>query len=116
MSKRITRVNELLQREISEQLHQRYRGDATSITISSVETSCDLRAARIYYSVFGDEAAVRKAKALFRKVGRDLRDKVRKRVILKYFPNFEFCHDPSMERGAHINEILDQLDGNDEQD
>jgi ribosome-binding factor A len=113
MSKRITRVNELLQREISEQLHQRYRGEATPITISSVETSNDLRAARIYYSVIGEEEAVEKARGLFRRVGRDLRDRVRKRVILKYFPNFEFCYDPSMVRGAHINELLDDLNEND---
>ncbi len=113
MSKRITRVNELLQREISEQLHQRYRGEATPITISSVDTSSDLRSARIYYSVIGDGAAVEKARVLFRRVGRDLRDRVRKRVILKYFPNFEFCYDPSMERGAHINELLDDLNESD---
>ena len=113
MSKRITRVNELLQREISEQLHQRYRGEATPITISSVDTSSDLRSARIYYSVIGDAAAVDKAQDLFRRVGRDLRERVKKRVILKYFPNFEFCYDPSMERGAYINELLDDLNERD---
>ncbi|CAI8354357.1 MAG: Ribosome-binding factor A [Opitutia bacterium UBA7350] len=109
MSKRITRVNELLQREISEQLHQRYQVEATSITISSVETSNDLRSARIYYSVIGESDAVEKARVLFRRVGRDLRDRVRRRVILKYFPNFEFCYDASMERGAYINELLDEM-------
>jgi ribosome-binding factor A len=110
MSKRITRVNELLQREISEQLHQRYRGEATPITISSVDTSPDLRSAKIYYSVIGDEDAIRKARALFRRVGKDLRAQVRQHVILKYFPNFEYSYDPSMERGAHILDLLDALD------
>ena len=113
MSKRITRVNELLQRELSEQLRQRYRSQAVKITISEVETSPDLRNATIYYSVLGDEQAQLEARKLFRKVGKDLRQQVSQRVILKYFPNFEYVYDPSMERGSHILDLLDQLDEDD---
>lgn len=110
MSKRISRVNELLQRELSEQLRQRYRSQAVKITISDVETSPDLRNATIFYSVLGDEEDLREARKLFRKAGKDLREQVRQRVILKYFPNFEYVYDPSMERGSHILDLLDQLD------
>jgi len=110
VSKRISRVNELLQREISEQLRLRYRDRATKITISSVETSSDLRNASIFYSVLGDDSDIREARALFRKAGKDLRHQVSQRVTLKYFPNFEFIYDPSMERGAHILDLLDELD------
>ena len=110
MSKRISRVNELLQREISEQLRRRYQADATKITISSVETSADLRNASVYYSVIGDEADIRAARALFRKVGKEICQRVSKQVILKYFPHIEFSYDPSMERGAHILDLLDELD------
>ncbi len=110
MSKRISRVNELLQREISEQLHRRYRSAATRITISSVETSSDLRQASIYYSVIGGESDIDEARVLFRKVGKDLRHQVSQDVVLKYFPRFEFIYDPAMERGAHILDLLDQLD------
>ena len=110
MSKRISRVNELLQRELSEQLRLRYRSQAVKITISEVETSPDLRNATIYYSVLGDETDLREARKLFRKVGKDLRQQVSQRVTLKYFPNFDYVYDPSMERGAHILELLDQLD------
>jgi len=110
MSKRISRVNELLQRELSEQLRQRYRSQAVKITISEVETSPDLRNATIFYSVLGDESDLRDARKLFRKVGKDLRQQVSQRITLKYFPNFEFVYDPSMERGSHILDLLDQLD------
>jgi ribosome-binding factor A len=103
-------VNELLQREVSEQLRRRYRSAATRITISSVETSTDLRNASIYYSVIGDAADVEAAQALFRKVGRELRQRVSQRVVLKYFPQFEYTYDPSMARGAHLLDIMDQLD------
>ena len=109
MSKRITRVNELLQREISEQLRRRYRSDATRITISSVETSADLRNASIYYSVLGEQSDIETARSFFLKVGKQLRQLVSQRIILKYFPQFEFIYDPSLERGAHLLDVIDQL-------
>lgn len=110
MSKRITRVNELLQREVSEQLRRRYRSDATRITISSVETSADLRNASIYYSVLGEQSDIEAARCLFLKVGKELRQLVSKRIVLKYFPQFEFTYDPSLQRGAHLLDVIDRLD------
>ena len=110
MSQRIKRINELLRREVSEQMRRYYRADAAAITISEVDCSSDLRNARIYYSVLGDEAAIEKSRQLFQKIGKDLRQRVSKQIILKYFPRFDYIHDPSLERGAEILEILDQLD------
>jgi ribosome-binding factor A len=78
-----------------------------------VDCSTDLRNARIYYSVLGDAKAITDAEALFRKIGKDLRQRVSKQVILKYFPRFEYIYDPSLERGAEINAILDQLEDED---
>ena len=69
-----------------------------------------MRKARIYYSVLGDDADIEESKKLFRKIGKDIRQRVSKQVILKYFPRFDYIYDPSLERGAGINEILDQLD------
>lgn len=91
-----------------------YRAETAPITISDVDCSTDLRHARIYYSVLGDDAQIEASQRLFGKIGKDLRQRVSRHVILKYFPRFEFVHDPSLERGAHINELLDELDSNDE--
>ncbi len=115
MSKRISRINELIRRELSEQLRKRYRSAAVAITISDVETSPDLRNATIFYSVIGGEDALRDARKLFRKSGKDLHHQVKQRIILKYFPNFEYVYDPSMERGSHVLDLLDQLDAESEQ-
>ena len=110
MSQRITRINKLLHREVSEQMRRYYRAETAAITISEVDCSADLRNARIYYSVLGDDAQIEKSKRLFYKIGKDLRQRVSRKIILKYFPRFTFNYDPSLERGAEINEILDQLD------
>jgi ribosome-binding factor A len=58
MSNRLLRVNELLQREISSYLRRKHGSESVSITITSVEVTGDLREAKVYYSVVGDEAAV----------------------------------------------------------
>jgi ribosome-binding factor A len=113
VSQRISRINALLQREVSEQMRRYYRAETAAITISDVDCSTDLRHARIYYSVLGDAKAITEAEALFRKIGKDLRQRVSKQIILKYFPRFEFMYDPSLERGAEINELLDRLEEDD---
>ena len=111
MPNRVTRVNELLQREIGEQLRRYFGGkESVRITISGVDTSSDLRRCAIYYSVIGDAQAIIESEAFFRRIGKELRERVMKRVVLKYFPRFEFIYDPSMERGAKLVELLDQLD------
>ena len=109
MSQRIARINQLLQREISEQMRRYYRSETAAITISDVDCSVDLRHARIYFSVLGDDEAIAEAEALFRKIGKDVRQRVSKHVILKYFPRFDFIYDPSLERGAHVIDLLDEL-------
>ena len=111
MSNRISRVNELLQREIGEQLRRYYGGaESVRITISDVNTSTDLRQCRIYYSVIGDAQAIACSEAFFKRIGKELRQRVMQRVTLKYFPRFEFVYDPSMERGSKLIDLMNQLD------
>ena len=110
MSQRLSRVNELLQREISQQLHQNYRSSAVKITIATVETSTDLRRAKVYYSVIGGNVEIAEAEQLFRKITADLHRRVSKLIIIKYFPKFEFIYDASFKRGAELINLLDELE------
>lgn len=110
MSQRIARINQLLQREVSEQMRRYYRSESAAITISDVDCATDLRHARVYYSVLGDDSAIEASRAFFQRVGKDLHQRVSRQVILKYFPRFEFIYDPSLERGAHVLDLLDELD------
>lgn len=110
MSQRIARINQLLQREISDQMRRYYRSESAPITISDVDCSTDLRHARIYYSVLGDAQAIEEARVFFRKAGKDLRQRASKHVILKYFPRFDYIYDPSLERGAQVIDLLNALE------
>ena len=110
MTNRVSRVNELLHREIGEQLRRNFGSkESVRITISDVDTSADLRNCKVYYSVIGDTQAIVQSEAFFRRIGKELRERVMKHVVLKYFPRFEFIYDPSMERGTKMVDLLNQM-------
>jgi ribosome-binding factor A len=110
MSNRLIRVNELLQREISAFLHQRYSAESVAITITGVQITGDLREARIYYSVLGEKAdAVRAGKWLLGKRN-EIRETVAKKVILRHVPLLTFVHDNHAPRTLRIEELLGKID------
>ncbi|MEM9227670.1 MAG: 30S ribosome-binding factor RbfA, partial [Verrucomicrobiota bacterium] len=98
MSNRGIRVNELVKREISDILHTLYQGDTVKLTITEVAVSSDLRNARVYYSVLGDEGDVYLAEKFFAARHRDIRAELSKRIVLKYLPQLKFFQDDSIER------------------
>jgi len=109
------RVNELVKREISDILHTRYRSEAVYITITGVEVAPDLRNARVYYSVIGDEARLEEARVWLDKNRNEIRHYLGKRIVLKFLPHLTFHNDPSIERGMSVIELLDELDDDEEE-
>ena len=55
MSNRTLRVNELLQRELSDILRKQYQSETVAVTITEIRVAPDLRDARVFVSVIGDE-------------------------------------------------------------
>lgn len=110
MSNRTLRVNELVQREISDILRKHYQTEAVAITITEVRVAPDLRDARVFVSIVGsDEAAEQKLAWLRGKAG-DIREEVGRRIVLKYLPKFEYVLDKSAARGARILQVLDEIE------
>ena len=109
MSNRTLRVNELVQRELSDILRKRYQSEAVAITISEVRVSPDLRDARVFVAVVGsDELAEEKLKWIRSKSG-EIREEISKRIVLKYLPKFEYLLDRSAPGAARIGHLLDSL-------
>lgn len=113
MGQRIVRVNQLLQKEISDQLHTYYKSETIYITITAVEVASDLRKARVYYSVLGDDAKAAEAKHFFTQNNKEIRTRVGKEVILKYLPQLDFIPDISMKKATKLMKLLDELDEQD---
>ena len=110
MSNRTVRVNELVQRELSDILRKRYQTEAVTITISEVRVSPDLRDARVFVAVVGNEEDGEEKLRWLRSKASDIREEVGRRIILKYLPKFEYLLDKSAVRGARILQVLDEIE------
>ena len=116
MGERKIRVGELLKRELSLIIHERWRSESLPITLTEVDVSPDLKCARVYYSVIGGRDAVAKAAKFLMSKRNELRKMIGKNVVLKYTPALQFAYDPSIERGMKIQSVIDELDEEDSDD
>ena len=107
MSNRTVRINELVRREISDILRQRYQSESVALTISEVRVSPDLREGRVFVSVLGDEAE-EKLRWL-RRQARDIREEVGRRIVLKYLPKFDYVLDRSVPKTVRVLEVIDEI-------
>ena len=110
MSNRTVRVNELVQREISDILRKRYQSEAVAVTITEVRVSPDLRDARVFVSVVGDVDTAEAKLRWLRSKAAEIREEVGRRIVLKYLPKFAYVLDKSAIRGARILQVLDEIE------
>lgn len=110
MSNRTLRVNELVQREISDILRKRYQTEAVALTITEVRVAPDLRDARVFVSVIGSDEVAEAKLAWLRSKAVEIRDEVSRRIVLKYLPKFEYVLDRSAARSVRILQALDEID------
>ncbi len=110
MSNRTLRVNELVQRELSDILRKKWQSESVAITITEVRVSPDLRDARVAVSIVGtDEVAEQKLRWLRGKAS-GLRAELGRRIILKYLPKFDYQLDHSAVRSARILQVLEEIE------
>lgn len=112
MSLRNERVRKALMREISDIIFREIKDPQICgmVSITDVDISPDNSAARVFYSVFGnDEVKEKTSKALERHVGQ-IRHEVGKRIRLRKTPTLLFILDDSMERGARIMELINKIE------
>ena len=113
---RLVRVNELLKRELATLLYREMAGEAfdfAAVTITEVQVSPDLRRARVWVSVRGDENTAQRVFAYLAEHRVRLQSLCHHRVRLKYTPVFEFERDRAIERGDRVLEILSKLEQSD---
>ena len=109
MSNRTLRVNELIQRELNDILHRRYQSEAVAITITEVRVATDLRDARLFVSIVGNEEVVRQKLHWLRDTLHDIRMELGRRIVLKYMPRFTITLDKSTGRSNRILQVLDEI-------
>ena len=108
MSRRRERINDLLREEISELLQRQLRDPRLDslMSITSVEISLDLKHAKVFVSVMDSEERKREALQALESASGFLRRELKKRLSLRYIPSLIFERDDSIERGAHLLELI----------
>ncbi len=104
---RISRINEEIQRELSALLRtvKDPRVQDTMISITHVDTTSDLRYAKIYISALDKSKEKELLKGL-RSAGGYLRRELGAALQLRYTPELIFEADDSIAHGAHILDVL----------
>jgi ribosome-binding factor A len=110
VSNRIVRINELVQREVSDILRRRHASEAVAITISEVRVAPDLREGRIFVAVVGDEATVDDRFRWLQGRAGEIRRELAKRIVLKFIPHFTYVLDKSSDRAARVLRALDEIE------
>ena len=78
------------------------------VTVTSVDTSPDLRHARVYVSVLGGEHQREESLAGLTSSHGYLQARVASELRLKHTPQLDFHYDESADRGIRISELLRQ--------
>lgn len=79
------------------------------VTITAVKASPDLRMARVFYTVLGDDEQRAETAAALTRAKARIRGAVGSRVRLKYLPDLEFAYDESIDHGIHMEALLQRL-------
>ena len=77
------------------------------VTVTSVETSPDLRAARVYFSVLGSDDEREATLAGLRSSHGFLQGKIASEMRMKRTPTLSFHYDESIEKGIRMSRLLD---------
>lgn len=111
-SRRISRVAELIRREVSQMLLHDIKDDrvgAGLISVTDVNVSGDLQHAKVFVSIYGTEADRDETMAGLRSATGYIRSELGHRVRLRRTPEVIFLEDRSLERGTKVLSLLNQL-------
>ncbi len=104
-------VGRQVQEILSELVHKQLKDPRLGfVTLTGVDMTRDLRTARVYISVMGDEAAREETLQALTHAVPYLRRELGRRIRLRLVPELLFAYDDSIERGSRINQLLDGLE------
>jgi ribosome-binding factor A len=108
--KRAVRVSESIKREISVMLTQEVKDPGIHfVTVTTVEVGDDLRHAKIFISVLGDEKTRQESMKGLERAKGFLKGELGRRLQLRYTPDIHFHLDKSLDHAMKIKGILNKI-------
>jgi ribosome-binding factor A len=106
------RVDEAVREVLSDAISLKVKDPRIGfVTVTAVETSADLRRARVFVSVLGNEGVRKRSMQGLRSAHGILQRAVASELRLKHTPTLEFLYDDTSERGMRIAELIDREAG-----
>jgi ribosome-binding factor A len=109
MTSRMRRVNEALREVLSESIGGLKDPRIGFVTVTGVDTSRDLRQARVYVSVLGSDEKREETLAGLQSSHGILQSRLNQELRLKRTPQLTFQYDPTVERGVRLSRLIDEL-------
>jgi ribosome-binding factor A len=109
MKNRLSRVNEVIKRELCTLIRREFSFQAKLVTVQEVDVTPDLKNAHIYIGVIGTPEEQHAAMAQLHDARQRLQHEISRRVILKSTPHFHFRLDQAGARGDRVLQILEEL-------
>ncbi len=111
-NRRVSRVAELIRREVSQMLLHDIKDDRVGmgmVSVTDVDVSGDLQHAKIYVSIYGNDEAKAQTMAGLKSATGYVRSELGARVRLRRTPEVVFIEDKSIERGSRVLSLLNKI-------
>ncbi len=107
----VEHIKEHLHREIAWAISNKVNDPCICdlVTVTDMKLAPDTRNATVYVSVYGDNEQKEKAISALNRAAPFIQRCISPRISLKNFPKLYFKIDSSLERGRHINSLLEQV-------
>jgi len=108
---RIERLDSLIRQELSQLLQRQVKDPrlGSFVTVTEVSVSADLKYAKVFVSCMGSGEVKEDTLSGLAAASGFLRRQLAKRLRLRRIPELSFHWDDSIERGAHILQLIDEV-------
>ncbi|MGH8502269.1 MAG: 30S ribosome-binding factor RbfA [Gammaproteobacteria bacterium] len=106
---RTVRVGEQIHRELAQLVRVAVKDpEVGMVTILDAAVSRDFAYAKVYFTVLGDEAAIRASEAGLNRAAGFLRRELGRRMRMRAVPQLRFVYDDTERKGARIDALIDR--------
>ena len=107
-TRRTARLSEVVKQEVSKIILYEMNDPRISfITIIKADVAPDLKKAKIYVSILGDEATQRMTMRGLEHAKGFVQTELGARLKIRYTPHLEFCLDESVKKSMHISKLIE---------
>ncbi len=111
MAHRIARLNNLIRQEISELLQRQVKDPRLSnfVAVTEVSITSDLKSAKVFVSHMGSDEEKQDTLRVLSAASGFFRNELARRLRIRRIPELSFQWDNSIERGAHLLQLIDKV-------